>query len=138
MLDGQGNELARFEALCPPSLTFTKVVAASFDNEPVKPANWNRLLQTALVTGHKKISSFEKLRKLAAVHMVEGEKNDEGYRYFPQVGFSVQRTDANTAWRGIVFVAQSLNCSVDVSFVWSKKGAAEHPGKSGTMRFYRK
>ena len=138
ILDGHGSELATFEAIYPPSLTFTKIVAASFDDKPVKPANWNRLLQTALIAGHKRMGSFEKLKKLAAVRMIPGEKTDEGYLYFPEVDFSVQRTDANAAWRGIVFVARGLNFSVVVSFVWSNKEAAEHPGKSGTMRLYRK
>lgn len=136
-MDRHGNELS-FEAMKPPNLSFAKVVAASFDGKEVKPSNWKRLLETAVIFALKKIGDFEKVRQLAVINMVEGEKADEGYYFLPEVGFSVQGTDANTAWRGVVFIAQNLKCAVEVSFIWRNKGRAEHPGKSGTMRLYTK
>lgn len=138
ILDGRGNPLASFEALHPPSLTFTKVVSASFGGKPIKPANWNRLLQTALIEAHKKMGDFDKVRKVAAVNMVNGVKDNEGYQHIPEVGFSVQGTDANTAWRGVTFIAQNLKCDVEVSFLWRNKQGAEHPGRPGTMRLFGK
>ncbi|MGX1104507.1 T4SS efffector SepA family protein [Bradyrhizobium elkanii] len=137
-MDGRGTELARFEALYPPNLTFTKVVNACFDGQAVKPANWKRLLETAVIFAHKKIGSFDKVRQLAAVNMVNGEKTDEGYHYLPEIGCSVQGTDANTAWRGVVFLAQNLKVDVEVAFMWRNKERAENPGKPGTMRLYGK
>ena len=136
VLDGRGNELASFEALYPPSLTHTKVVAASFDGKTVKPNNWKRLLETAIVAAYKKLGDFEKVRKLAAVNMVQGKKENEGYHFLPGVNFSVQGQDANAAWRGTVFIAQNLHVPVEVSFLWRNKEGAEHPGKPGTMRLF--
>jgi hypothetical protein len=34
-----------------------------------------------------------------------------------------------------MFIAQNLNCSVEVSFIWRNKDDAAYPGKAGTMRF---
>jgi hypothetical protein len=100
----------------------------------VKPNNWKRLLETALISAHKKIGDFEKVRQLAGVNMVQGKKEDEGYHFLSEVNFSVQGQDANAAWRAAVFVAQNLRVPVEVSFLWRNKEGAEHPGKPGTMR----
>jgi hypothetical protein len=138
ILRAHGNDLASFEALNPPNLTHTKVVAASFDGKPVKPNNWKRLLETAIVAAYKQISDFDKVRNLAAVNMVKGKKEDEGYHYLPTVDFSVQGQDANAAWRGVMFIAQNLKLSAEVSFLWRNKEGADHPGKPGTMRYFGK
>jgi hypothetical protein len=136
MMDGRGSEPASFEAGHPPSLTFTKVISASFNGQEVRPAYWNRLLQVALIEAHAKIGNFEKVRKVAGVNIVDGEKNDEGYQHLPEVGFSVQATDANTAWRAVVDLARDLGCGAEASFFWRNKEGAQHPGKPGIMRLY--
>jgi hypothetical protein len=123
-----------YEAQDPPKLTFTKVVAASFNGKAVKHASWNRLLDTALNYAANEISNFEKLQNIAAVNMVRGKKTDEGYRYIPEANLSVQGQKANLAWRGVILIAQSLKCSVEVSFIWRNKEGAEHPGKTGVMK----
>lgn len=138
ILDGRGQPLADFEALHPPSLTHTKVVAASFNGKPISPANWNRLLDAALVHAAKQIGDFAKLQKIVGVNVVKGQKTDEGYHFLSEAGLSVQGQDANAAWRGVVFIAQNLKCDCEVSFLWRNKEGAEHPGKSGTMRMYGK
>jgi hypothetical protein len=134
ILDAKGRTLPEFEALYPPNLTHTKVVAATFNYKPVKPANWNRILDTALIFAAKQIGDFDKLRKFATVNIVKGEKRDEGYDYIPEAGLSVQGQDANAAWRGVAVLAQNLHVPVEVSFLWRNKEGAEHPGKPGTMR----
>src|SRR5258705_6225336 len=55
ILDAKGQTLPEFEALYPPNLTHTKVVAATFNYKPIKPANWNRILDTALIFAAKQI-----------------------------------------------------------------------------------
>jgi hypothetical protein len=123
-----------YEAQDPPKLTFTKVVAASFNGTPVKRASWNRLLDTALKYAAKEISDFEKLRNVAAVNMVKGKKTNEGYRYLPEADLSVQGQRADVAWRGVVLIAKTLKCSVEVSFIWRNLEGGEHQGKKGIMR----
>jgi hypothetical protein len=132
------SSLPDFEALYPPNLTHTKVVSASFDGKAISPANWNRMLDAALIHAAKQVGDFAKLQKIAGVNMVKGEKTDEGYHFLPDAGLSVQGQDANAAWRGIVFIAQNLKCACEVSFLWRNKEGAENPGKSGTMRMHGK
>src|SRR6267154_3128178 len=74
--NGHSSGLATFEALHPPNLTHTKVVAASFDGVPVRPNNWKRLLEAAIVYAYKKNPDFDKVRNLAAVNMAKGKKED--------------------------------------------------------------
>jgi hypothetical protein len=49
----------------------------------------------------------------------------------------VHGQDANGAWRSVMFIAQNLKGSVDVSFTWRNKAGADHPGKAGNMHFGR-
>jgi hypothetical protein len=133
--DGQRNSFPEFEALAPPNLTFTKVVAASFNGVAIKPANWNRLLDAAVSHAATQIGDFNNLRRIAAINIATGKKTDEGYHQVPEAGVSVQGQDANGAWRSIMFIAQNLKCTVEVSFIWRNKDGAEYPGKTGTMRF---
>ena len=86
-----------YEAQDPPKLTFTKVVAASFNGKAVKHASWNRLLDTALNYAANDISNFERLQNIAAVNMVKGKKTKEGYRYLPEADLSVQGQKADQA-----------------------------------------
>jgi hypothetical protein len=123
-----------YEAQDPPKLTFTKVVAASFNGKAVKLASWNRLLDTALNYAANEIPDFEKLQNIAGVNIVKGRKVDEGYRYLPGANLSVQGQKANLAWRGVRLIAQKLKCSVEVSFIWRNIEGAEHPGEKGIMR----
>lgn len=119
----------------PPNLTFTKVVSALLNGEPVKPANWNRLLDAAITYAAAQIGDFNKLRRIVAINIASGQKTDEGYHFLEDAGLSVQGQDANGAWRSIMFIAQNLKASVEVSFIWRNKEGAEHPGKAGSMRF---
>jgi hypothetical protein len=66
---------------------------------------------------------------------VSGQKTDEGYHFLEDAGLSVQGQDANGAWRSVMFIVQNLKASVEVSFIWRNKEGAEHPGKTGSMRF---
>jgi hypothetical protein len=83
----------------------------------------------------KQIGDFAKLWQVAAVNLVQVKKMDEGYHHREGADISVQGQDANAAWRSVLFIAQNLMCSVEVSFLWRNKEGAEHPGKTGSMRF---
>ena len=125
----------RFSPTKPPQLTHTKVVSATFDGKALRPANWNRLLDAAVVHGAKNKADFSNLRRLVPVNIVKGKKEDEGYHYLPSVDISVQGQDANAAWRYAVLVAQAFGCAIEVSFIWRNKDGAEYPGQAGMMVF---
>jgi hypothetical protein len=125
----------KFDAIRPPSLTHTKVVSAKFGGATLQPANWNRLLDAAVIYAATNNADFSKLRRLVAVNVVRGKKEGDGYHYLSSADVSVQGQDANAAWRYAVLVAQSLGCDVEVSFIWRNKDSAEYPGQAGIMAF---
>lgn len=125
----------RFSPTKPPQLTHTKVVSATFNGKILRPANWNRLLDAAVVHATKSKTDFSSLRRLVPVNVVKGKKEDEGYHYLALVDISVQGQDANAAWRYAVLVAQAFGCAIEVSFVWRNKDGAEYPGQAGMMVF---
>ena len=133
--DTKGDPLPEFEAMHPPNLTFAKVVSTLWNGQAVKPANWNRLLDAAITYAAAQVGDFNKLRRIVGINIVSGQKTDEGYHFLEDAGLSVQGQDANGAWRSVMFIAQNVKASVEVSFIWRNKEGAEHPGKTGSMRF---
>lgn len=65
------------------------------------------------------------------MNFVDGQKNDEGYRYLPDVGISIQGQDANGAWKAACYIAQQLGFPLTVTFVWREKEGAAFPGVTG-------
>jgi hypothetical protein len=130
-----GSHIQQFDPTRPPDLTFAKLVAATFNGESIKPANWKRLLETAIIYAGNQITEFGKLQRIAAVNIVKGKKEDEGYHYLPRLDISVQGQDANAAFRGAMLLAQNLQCPFEVSFIWRNKEGAKHPGQAGAMSF---
>lgn len=117
-----------------PRLTHTKVLEAAIDGEPVAKPNWNLLLDQMLRRAKARVGSFEKLRQVCPVNMVEGRKEDEGYGYLSDIGVSVQGQDANGACRATVLAAQALNIGLEIGFMWRLKEAAAFPGERARIR----
>lgn len=117
-----------------PSLTHTKVLDASIEGELIPKPNWNLLLDEILRRAMKQLDSFEDLRKLCPVNMVNGRKGDEGYTYLPDIDVSVQGQDANAACRTVVTAAQGLGIALDIGFMWRPKEGAAHPGERARIR----
>ena len=112
-----------------PKLTHTKILDASIDGESIPKANWNSLLDEVLRRAMKRVGNIERLRKLCAVNMVKGRKEDEGYSYAREVDLSVQGQDANGACRALVMLAQALGMTLEIGFMWRLKEGASHPGE---------
>ena len=112
-----------------PNLTHTKVLEASIDGERIAKPNWNYLLDEVLRRAMRRLGSFERLRQLCPVNMVEGRKEDEGYGYLAEFDFSVQGQDANGACRAMVTAAQGLGMELEIGFMWRLKEAAAYPGQ---------
>jgi len=133
--DGRrGAEAERhIDARALPNLTHTKVLDAAIGGEPVARPNWNLLQDKMLRRAMKRVGSFEKLRRLCPVNMVEGRKEDEGYSYLPDLDISVQGQDANGACRAAITAAQGLGVALEIGFMWRLKEAAAHPGERGRI-----
>ena len=122
-----------FSAASPPDLTHTKVLSVKLGGTPLTKANWNGLLFEIIRRAKDRLSSEDDARRLIIVKFVHGKKDEEGYRFIPEVGLSVQGQDANSAWRGACHIAQQLGIPVNVEFLWRAKEGAAFPGVTGRL-----
>ena len=121
-----------------PSLTHTKVLDASLNGKRFIKANWNYLVEQALIFAMKKLQNFDDLQKSFPVNMVQGRKQDEGYRYLVAIDVSIQGMPANDACRALVLIAQKLKAELEINFMWRLKDGAEHPGERACLKVLNK
>lgn len=116
-----------------PNLTHTKVLDASLDGQRVTKANWNLLLEKLLIRAMKQLTDFDELRRLCPVNMVQGCKEDEGYRHIAEINVSVQGMSANDACGALVIATQSLRLELQVDFMWRAREGAAYPGEKARL-----
>ncbi|MGO9358735.1 MAG: T4SS efffector SepA family protein [Xanthobacteraceae bacterium] len=131
--DGAGGKVRQFNPLSPPSLTHTKVLAIEFCGRLLEhgQANWNGLLNAAVRTAKSRAKTAADLKQFVIIPYLDGQKTDEGYRYLPELGLSVQGQAANGAWKAACHIAQKLGLPLTVRFVWREKDGAAFPGITG-------
>lgn len=118
-----------------PNVTHTTVVGANFGGNAVDPASWKSVLNFAIGIAAKRGIKVEELKRITGVRMTTGKKEDEGFTFLTDVNISVQGQDALAASRAIVRLAQHLKTSVEISFYWQEKEAAEHPGQQAMLKY---
>jgi len=122
-----------FSAKSPPDLKHTKVLSVLLDGEwlPKPKATWNGLLAECVKRAVASVSDPGDIRSLITINYTAGKKEDEGYRYLPDTGVSIQGQDANAAWGATRHILLSLTLSAEVTFVWRNKNDAAFPGQVG-------
>ncbi len=118
-----------------PSLTHTKLLAAKAGGRAILRPNWNKLLEHMLMLAVGELGSFEAVAKAAPVNLRKGKYEEEGYRFLPETGFSVQGVDTNKAWEGCLEIAQALGIAIEVTFRWRSKEGAAKPGQVAILRW---
>jgi hypothetical protein len=116
-----------------PNLGHTKILSADLNGVALKNTNWNRLLDAVILQAAKKLKDVKALRELIVVNCVEGQKDDQGYRYLSSAGVSVQGQDSNGAWKGVAHLAKALKFPIQVVFVWYDNPKAANPGQTGKL-----
>ncbi|MCF2872935.1 hypothetical protein L0664_17860 [Octadecabacter sp. G9-8] len=116
-----------------PGLSFTKVTKATIDGTELKNPKWNSVLIAVIEQVRKKIPSSEALSSHLQINGNEGRLEDHGYKFYPQLGISVQGQSAPDAWREVQRLAKKHSVSVRVGFQWRDNPKAEHPGQNGTL-----
>src|SRR6266542_4128399 len=124
------NGVRQFDAKRPPSLLHTRV-RGEFGSTPF--SNWNDLLRIAHIHAFKKAGGFEELRKMTRAQIRKGAYSDEGYRFVPEIGVSIQGVDAGHAWEYTLRLAIHLKVPVKAEIEWRNNDKAAHPGERGVM-----
>jgi len=116
-----------------PSLTFTKPTSATVGGKSLHSPKWSSILHTVIAHVQAKGFKGEKLVRELSVPAKAYSYEEEGYRFFPELGISMQGQSAADAWKEIDRLAQKWRIPVDVEFVWRQNPKAMHPGKSGLL-----
>jgi len=124
------NGLRQFDAKRPPNLFHTRV-RGEFGSTSF--SNWNDLLRIAHVYAFKKAGGFEELRNMTRAQIRKGAYSDEGYRFVPEIGVSIQGVDAGHAWEYALRLAIHLKVQVKAEIEWRQNDKAAHPGERGFM-----
>jgi len=117
-----------------PSLTFTKPMKATINGNSVQNPNWALLLHLMIAQVKAKGFEGEKLVRELGVPCKTANYDDDGYRYCPELGISVQGQSAADAWKEVDRLAKKWRVPVNVEFAWRQNPKAQHPGKVGILR----
>ena len=124
------NDIRQFDPKRPPSLLHTRV-RGEFSSTPF--SNWNDLVRIAHIHAFKAAGGFEELRKMTRAQVRKGAYSDEGYRFVPEIGVSIQGLDAAHAWEYTLRLAIHLKVSVKAEIEWRHNDKAAHPGERGIL-----
>lgn len=117
-----------------PGLAFTKPLAAAVAGKQIRSPRWSGILTTMIGAVKAKGFEGEKLKRELNVPARVGKFEDEGFKYYPDLGISVQGQSAADAWKEIDRLAMKHRIPVTVEFWWRQNPKAQHPGKTGKLR----
>jgi len=77
--------------------------------------------------------SFDELRKVTRAQIRKGSYSNEGYKFVPEIGISIQGVDADHAWEYSLRLAIHVKVPVKAEIEWRNNDKAAHPGERGVM-----
>jgi len=117
-----------------PGLTFTKPLAASINGKALHSPRWSAILLAMIAQVKAKGFESEKLVRELAIPAKAEQYEDEGFKYHPDLGISVQGQSASDAWKEADRLAKKWRIPVTVEFRWRQNPKAQYPGKTGVLR----
>jgi hypothetical protein len=125
-----GGAARSLNPAAPPNLAHTTVRSIELCGRTLPPNEtyWNTLLIATLREAAKLGLEPDSLKALLIANSVVGRKEDEGYRYFKDLGLSIQGQDSNAAWRATYHIARNLDLPLQVTFSWQNNSKAAFPG----------
>lgn len=117
-----------------PGLAFTKPMSATIDGKLIDRPTWSSILLEMICQVKSKGVEGEKLVRELSIPTKSTPYEDEGFRYHPKLGISVQGQSASDAWKQVDLLATKWRIPVTVEFLWRANPKAQYPGKSGILR----
>lgn len=117
-----------------PGLTFTKPLAASINGKALHSPRWSAILLTTIGQVKAKGVEGEKLVRELSIPAKSERHEDEGFKYHPELGISVQGQSAADCWKEVDRLAKKWRIPVSVEFRWRQNPKAQYPGKTGLLR----
>jgi hypothetical protein len=125
-----------FDASLPPKLTFTTFLEGLVDDEPLPKGEvyWNGLMNAVIRRVAAKGHDAQAIYDMLFVNAHVGKKEDNGYKFFADVGISVQGQDSNASYRQAFKLAELHGIKIEARFVWQNNEKAAFPGKGGLLQ----
>ena len=117
-----------------PGLTFTKPLSASINGKAVHSPRWSSMLLTMIAQLKAKGFEGDELVRELQVPAKAERYEEEGFKYHPDLGISVQGQSASDAWKEIDRIARKRSIPVVVEFWWRENEKAQFPGRTGRLR----
>lgn len=117
-----------------PGLAFTKPLAASVNGKRLNGPHWSALLITMIGQLKAKGLEGDKLVRELGIPAKAEKYEEEGFKYHPDLGISVQGQSAADVWKEVDRLANKWRIPVMVEFWWRQNPKAQHPGKTGVLR----
>ena len=116
-----------------PSMAFTKPLAASINGKVVLNPRWSNVLLGVVKSVHAQGVSGAALVRALNIHSKAGRYEDDGFKYYDELGISFQGQSASDAWKEIERLANAYRIPVSVEFWWRQNPKAQFPGKIGKL-----
>lgn len=117
-----------------PGLAFTKPLSASVDGKAIHSPRWSAILLTVIAQVRAKGFEGDKLVRELHIPAKAEQYEEEGFKYHPDLGISVQGQSASEAWKEVDHLAKKWRIPVTVEFWWRQNPKAQYPGRTGVLR----
>lgn len=117
-----------------PGLSFTKPLAASVNGTALQSPRWSGILLAMIMQVKAKGAEGERLVRELAIPAKVDIFQDEGFKYYPELGISIQGQSAQDCWKEVDRLARKWRIPVSVEFWWRQNPKAQYPGKTGILR----
>jgi hypothetical protein len=129
------SDARSFNPAAPPNLHHTtpKQIKLNGKTFPKNETYWNYLMYACAREAAKQGLTADQVLALMVVPAVAGKKDDNGYKFLPEVGVSIQGQDANGAWKQAHKFAEDLKLELEVEFTWQNVEKAAMPNVTGSF-----
>jgi len=131
------NGMMQFDPANPPPLTFTTCIQIVIAGEQLSKVDtyWNNMMYQMIRTVKKQkgLDTPAIFSMLSIANAEIGQKEDNGYKFMPDIGLSVQGQDSNAAFRQAYQLAVLAGIKFAVFFNWQNNGKAAYPNQRGYM-----
>ena len=117
-----------------PGLAFTKPLGATINGNAIHSPRWSTILLTMIAQVRTKGLEGKKLIAELAIPAKVEHYEEEGFKYHPDLGISVQGQSASDAWKEVDRLATKWRIPVTVEFGWRQNPKAQYPGRTGILR----
>jgi hypothetical protein len=117
-----------------PGLAFTKPLSASINGNAIHAPRWSTVLLAMIAQLRAKGFEGEKLVRELNVPAKAEVFEDEGFKFYTELGISIQGQSASDAWKEIDRLARKWRIPVTVEFRWRQNPKAQFPGRNGVLR----